>query len=867
MKRLLFSFSLIIALIFCFIVRCSKDDGGITEPGPVETSMTGSVTFPADALVDVSDIIVGFGEHEVEPDTNGAFSITGNQGVPGLAIAYDQDTIPMLMCIVPDPNEDETMELNVHSTALSLAFLSPFVCVTEPDYVEAVLLQLESLSEFWDFENILDEKMSFDLNVLSTGDSDIETSYNRLIVAYLNLYSSLPPKLGSGKENIVQDDIVIDPGNIVGGHQIVHIDGNNFKISNWYGRWAYCITPNEKFYIFPNGDLLDAIKWVQPWAPSERQFVLEVLPNEDPKEVNVYGLGWSDEEDNFWTNLSPTEQNYAINAGLTTILIEFVPRVLSIVTNTSSSIGRSTIAESKINKLLGIVFNNYKIIEKTRKYIDAEDPFGLSWELTKEFLAAIVNDSEFRSAFGAVVGIHLSAGLLKKVASYLNVYAWTFVMGDDLTGIAKTILGFISSRFKTTFEISKEKIEWGNVTGSVHDEDTGLPIQGVRVELKGDEDNPMNPSHVEITDATGGFWFENIMVGKKTLEVSKIEYGSKTVDIEVEKDKTTRVTIKLSKGKGTVTGKVVNEILLENGVSPPNFSKDCHLEINEIGGNNQSYSFWIFAIDNGTYSKELTPGTYELTAWHEDYEEAIITVSVAGKTVTQVDDLILSPKGYMKGDIYILTGTGKSSSFGIQRSYEMQRKFEAEFLGGGQYIDEDNTCENFNPRTIIWVEGFEGSISSFDDIQIGINPQAAKGMVDLGDWFSVSCPESGYNAGVFYATNKERCYAEDVDWYGMEYWFREDPYEAPCNCGINKSGSLILDEFGTALTDVIQGKIICDLAGSSSCNCYCCIDADGDGEEDDWAVECAKVQLQIEFKLLMGSLYNVMPEENIFTRR
>jgi hypothetical protein len=83
---------------------------------------------------------------------------------------------------------------------------------------------------------------------------------------------------------------------------------------------------------------------------------------------------------------------------------------------------------------------------------------------------------------------------------------------------------------------------------------------------------------------------------------------------------------------------------------------------------------------------------------------------------------------------------------------------------------------------------------------------------------------------------------------------RSDP---PCNCGITNFGNLVLEEYGEALTDVVSGGIVADLAGWNGCECSCCEDTDHDGQDDDYVVSCAKARVDVDFRFLVGSLYKV----------
>ena len=171
-------------------VSCSND--GDTNPGPVVVDMFGYLDFPAGEAVSPQDITVGFGDYEVAPDSEGTFIISGNEGAPGLAMACTEDSIILLMAIVPDPQGELAFGLDAASTALSLAFLSPFVCVDDPDDAEEVLGVLEGLPEFDDLEDLLDEKLGVDPEALGKEDPEIDAALSDVVQAYINSY---PPAM------------------------------------------------------------------------------------------------------------------------------------------------------------------------------------------------------------------------------------------------------------------------------------------------------------------------------------------------------------------------------------------------------------------------------------------------------------------------------------------------------------------------------------------------------------------------------------------------------------------------------------------------------------------------------------------------
>lgn len=847
MKKILSIIFGVLTLILIIQINGCKDNKGVTEPENIspednKNSLSGIIDFPFDSS-SVSDLTIGFGQKEYHPDSDGKFTLTNSGGnIPGVAIVYSKTGTPNLMSLIPKPDEIKECKINVHSTAISLVFLNPFICTSNAENVKEIVTDLEQLVELSQFETLLQSKLISNYNVLTSDDYELQSALNNVIVAYLNSVTADTPKTKI-KKHKDDPDIVISPGNIVSGHQVQHIEENNFSISNWYGRWAKCIIPGDDFYLPPNGDLLDVLKWSPLWAASQRDFEMEIIPNDPPKEINVYGLGFAGSDEIKWEELTAEEQNHILNAGLMTVLVEFVPRAISVLTNTSATFGSGKIASDRAAKILGLVFNHYKIVEKARKYIGDGDYSGFYWEMTKEYLSLIVNDDEFRAKFIQELGITLTESALKTITAYVILPFKVLFIADDLTGLAKSVLALYNAKLKTTFEIYSEEFKFGNVNGNVYDENSGAPIQDVKVQLTGDENNPMNPNYIYTTDASGGFWFENILAGKKSLIVSKKEYGGKTVEIEVKENEITEVTITLSKEKGTITGRVVNEIFIKNGITPANFNKECHLDITEIGGNNNSYSFWIGEFENGVYTKELTPGTYEIKAWHEDYKEATVTVTITGDQTTQVEDLVLKPDCKMQGSLYY--------DINFDNSYEYQYSFEASESGGVQ-LDDWGDCPDYSSRTAIVLAG----INNNETIQIFIDTSQIKesGYFSIGGIWNCGCAGLNGKTTVLASTKRFKCtYGEEGYQSDLMFSYTDDPDNIPCNCGITKPGSIVLTRYGNKLTDVIEGSINVTLAGWKGCECSCC------DEEGNHTVDCAKIQMDISFKILVGSLDKEAP--------
>ena len=785
---------------------------------------------------------VGFGQEEYLFDSEGEFTFTGNSGVPGLAIVMDENNSPCLMSLIPKPTENGEFTIDVHSTALSMVFLNPFICSSNSDDAEKIVTELEQLEEFIQFEELLQIKLTDNPLALPNEDEDLQIALNYTILAYINMVTADGSNFSLKKRSDKEDDIIIEPVSMVSGHNLEHTGENNFTIYNYYGRWAKCIIPDDDLYLPPNGDLVDVLKWSPLWEASKRSFGMEIIAGKDAKEVNVYGLGFALENSPPWEQLSTEEQNHVLYAGMMTVIIEFVPRIISVVTNTSATFGKGEIASTKAAKILGLVFGHVKIIEKARKYISDEDYTGFFWEMAKEHISLLVNDDEFQEKFITELGIVLTDSGIKTLACTVVIPLKVLFTADDLTGLAKSVLALYNAQLKTTFRVYSEDFKYGNVNGNVYDEETGLGIQGVNVQLLGDENNPMNPNYNYVTDASGGFWFENILTGKKTISVTKEEYGGKTVPIDVKDKETTQVEITLSKEKGTITGRVVNEIYIKKGITPINFNKECHLDIKEIGGNNQSYSFWIYEQENGTYSKSLSPGTYEIKASHEDYKEATVTVTITGNQMTQVEDLVLKPDNKMSGSLYY--------DINFDNSYEFSFGFVADLVGGDNLNEEylsDYICPDNSDRSILGL--IAKNNNELVQILIDTNQVKGNGFFNIGGFWNCGCVGSNGNTTVMIKSERFKCRIEEYDYEeGMQFSFSGNPENPPCDCSISNPGNMVLDKFGKNLGDVIKGSINVKLAGWKGCSCTCC---DDDG---DWIVDCAQMQANISFKVLVGTI-------------
>jgi hypothetical protein len=79
-------------------------------------------------------------------------------------------------------------------------------------------------------------------------------------------------------------------------------------------------------------------------------------------------------------------------------------------------------------------------------------------------------------------------------------------------------------------------------------------------------------------------------------------------------------------------------------------------------------------------------------------------------------------------------------------------------------------------------------------------------------------------------------------------------YGEECGCGMTNLGSLMFYNYGEEMTDLIHGSAQAYVPGWASCYCEP-IDSNQDGTIDEWKVTCAKAQIDIEFRIMVGTSY------------
>jgi hypothetical protein len=182
------SILLIVAASLTQFFGCSSKDKG-TTPTQTVVQMSGTVSFPSLTTSELSGVTIGFGNYESSLDASGAFRIQGNGHVVGVAMAYDEQQTPMLMSVCPDPSTDAHLEMDVHSTAITLAFLNPFICITDPNHAQEVIDRLEGLPELTYLEILLAEKLYANPEALGIEDDEIDASLSELGAGLFQLLS------------------------------------------------------------------------------------------------------------------------------------------------------------------------------------------------------------------------------------------------------------------------------------------------------------------------------------------------------------------------------------------------------------------------------------------------------------------------------------------------------------------------------------------------------------------------------------------------------------------------------------------------------------------------------------------------------
>lgn len=838
----------LVALTLCAVLNslaCSSDKNS-TNPEPAVITFQGGIYLPGGSALANSDLTVGFGLHDATVTDDGAYAIQGNEHVPGVLMATVPSGAPVLMAVVPSPTSDQFVPVDVHTTAVSLVFLHPFICTNNPEYIDGVLADIETLPQLAALENALESTLSGESLTLDTDDDNLSNALESAVEAYVNGFSatSKPRPNGVQHASTAVEGIEIEPDYQVSGLQLRWKGGSEFELTNSLGRWAYCTTPEDTFFVFPNGDFLDILKGSRPWSPTTQTFHMSVPPNADAQEVHVYGYGFASTLGNEWDSLEHAEQQFAHAGGIPTVLIELCAPMISVVTNTSVTLGREEIAKRIGGTVIGLMLSQGTLMQQLGLYAQNDDPWGLSWTLSKWVMNELVTNTQFRAAFISATGMALTSASLTKLAAWLSVPAKVVMTFNSVSSVLKTTMGFTAAEFNTAFEVWQDVIETGAVRGQVADSIDGLPISGAVVQLSGDEDNPLNPTHQVTTAADGWYYFSNIITGPKSISASKSGYATKTISVIIEKDKEITAHIPLAHLSGGLSGRILDGILAYNSVAPATIEKPVQLEAHPVSGSGPI----SFNIQHGSYSVSLSPGTWWVKAVHEDYlaDSFQVTVPSSG-AVTAPRDLVLQPHSTMQGIVYL--------DMNNDGSYDQTINVSFPAVGLAQFGTW--ACDGSSQQYAFGVGVRGSSQSDYDATYIGFRAtsisEAAE--VSVGPIHEWPCDAQSRDAIVFFSTTRQHCYAPDVT-APMTFTLDGNPDKPGCGCGISNPGSIYLTDWGTNLGDLVAGGMTIELPGWAGCYCDA-YDTDQDGTNDLYDVACARAHIEIDFRLLVGSDYVV----------
>lgn len=844
-----------------YIVSCSEEDSSTTDPITDELTMSGTFELPDTSSIELDEITVSFGDSEQPVDSSGAFEVSGSKGIPGLAVAYAMDSIPLLLSVISDPQQGVSIPLSVRSTALAAVFLSPGVCVgSEPQMTDEVLSRLNNLPLMDSLEALLQQKLAADAYALNTEDTEIATAIINTVDAFYDSFAAPVPgnKTPFEANSLAQvsDGIYISPTTQTSGHALTHVSENTFEITNAYGRYAVCYVrkTEEKFVVVPNGGMFDFFIDGLPWAPSQATFSMSVAADGDSALVDLYGYGLDNVTGSYWSDLTAEERTLAHHAGLLTIILEFGGGMVDLVGNTNAllNLHGKYVDLGKSYKVVEFLLSDVTFMASCEMYINQGEYGKLSWEVITKFVKKLVSDPQYLQIWGEFTGKYLSNATIQKLKGSVLAPALAIssglAIGNKMNQVFNTEAGLLSARFKTRFKVWKDVEEFGSVSGQVADQVSGLGIQGAAVHISGDINNPLDPSHDASTDAGGYYSFSNIGIGDKVITASKAEYKTKTVSVTIEKDTTITLDITLEPQTGSAVGRVLNEILIEHGQDPGLFVGGVDLVAREIGGDHEVLSY---SITDGTYSLTLTPGQWWIVAENSDYEKDSVQITVASDGSTgSIPDIILVPIISMTGTIYLDNDANGS--------YETNFSVDFPQVGLTTVALHDACPFGGQPMPEMILTGIRGSaMSDFDAALFAFDTTliTGPGNCPFGGFDYFGCSDYGVRAAAAFLTS--RAYCQDPGGsYPMTYTYMGDPEWAGCNCGITLPGDLYITQWGTNLADIVAGNFVIDLAGWTGCMCSGS-DTDSDGIIDTWDVDCAQARLDLYFRVPVGTEYKV----------
>ncbi len=196
------------------------------------------------------------------------------------------------------------------------------------------------------------------------------------------------------------------------------------------------------------------------------------------------------------------------------------------------------------------------------------------------------------------------------------------------------------------------------------------------------------------------------------------------------------------------------------------------------------------------------------------------------------------PKGYFKGTIkYYMDNDAR---------YET-KDFTAVFTSSSAVISDD-FCLVAERRPYLRILGATTQRQLI--LQIDTTLMHGPDQYNPGAVGDVGCQGATVRMGLWLIDNTRQCPDSPMP---MNWLTLGNPELSGCNCGIKDGGQVYLEKYAANLTDVIAGGIYdAKPAGWKGCDCNG-RDSDNDGINDTWNVDCARVELTLDFRVLVGS--------------
>gem|GEM_PF-1150526 len=172
----------------------------------------------------------------------------------------------------------------------------------------------------------------------------------------------------------------------------------------------------------------------------------------------------------------------------------------------------------------------------------------------------------------------------------------------------------------------------GTLTGHVTSSQGGA-ISGATVSI---------PGHTAVqTDANGSYTISNVAVGDYTVTASKTDFDNNTAPATITPGQSTTCDLELTPQPGTISGQVTSS--LGGGVSGATVSAGDKTATTDGSGN---------------YTLSVLPGTYEVTASADHFQNGSGSATVTSNHTTTVNLSMVPNKGKISGQITSSLGGG-----------------------------------------------------------------------------------------------------------------------------------------------------------------------------------------------------------------